>query len=75
MLAPDRQEATPQQVVALLAAAAPGNPEDPTSWITYAQLAPHVLVTDSLGGDSPSRQLVLDTTRCLHAKGALRGSW
>src|SRR3712207_2372686 len=53
MLAPDRREATAQQVVAPLAAAALGNPEDPTSWITYTQLAPRVLVTDSFGDDSP----------------------
>jgi hypothetical protein len=53
MPAPDRQEATAQQVVALLPLAAPGNPEDPTSWTTYAQLAPHVLMTDSLGDDLP----------------------
>src|SRR5205814_112017 len=41
----DRQQATAEQVVALLAASAPGDPENPASWAGYAQLAPHVLAT------------------------------
>ena len=54
-LPPDRQQATAEQVVALLAAASPGDPEDPASWAAYAQLAPHVLATAPLG-DSLSRR-------------------
>jgi hypothetical protein len=65
-LPPNEQEATAQRVVALLAAAAPGDPDDPISWAAYAQLAPHVLATAPLGDhDSASRQLVLDTIRYL----------
>jgi hypothetical protein len=62
----DRQQATAEQVLALLAAAAPGDPEDPASWAGYARLAPHVLTTAPLGDHDPaSRRLVLDTTRYL----------
>ncbi|SDZ02097.1 NB-ARC domain-containing protein [Geodermatophilus africanus] len=39
----DRQQASAHQVVAVVAAASPGDPEDPVSWAGYAQLAPHVL--------------------------------
>src|SRR4051794_19510942 len=51
-LSPDQQRATEERVVALLAAAAPGDPEDPGSWAAYAQLAPHVLATGALGDHS-----------------------
>jgi hypothetical protein len=71
----DRQQATAERVLALLAAASPGDPEDPASWVAYAQLVPHVLVTAPLGEDSPAgRHLVLDTARFLHAKGDSPGS-
>ncbi|SDZ20852.1 Tetratricopeptide repeat-containing protein, partial [Geodermatophilus africanus] len=74
-LAPDRQQATAEQVVALLAAAFPGDPEDPASWPGYAQLAPHVLATAPLGDfSSDSRHLVLDTIRYLQATGDNSGS-
>ncbi len=71
----DRQQATADRVVALLAAAAPGDPEDPVSWAAYAQRAPHVLATASMGDHDPAtRQLVLDTTRYLQARGDSHGS-
>jgi DNA-binding SARP family transcriptional activator len=66
----DRQQVTAQQMLALLAAASPGDPEDSANWAAYAKLAPHVLATAPLGGHSPAgRHLVLDTARYLHAKG------
>ncbi|MGR6963933.1 FxSxx-COOH system tetratricopeptide repeat protein [Geodermatophilus sp. URMC 61] len=66
----DRQQPTEQRVVALLAAAAPGDPDDATGWAAYAQLAPHILATAPLGDSSPAgRQLVLNTTRYLQTKG------
>jgi hypothetical protein len=69
-LGPERQHATAQRVVALLAAATPGDPEDPASWAGYARLAPHILATAPLGDHNPaSRRLVLDTTRYLQAHG------
>ncbi len=74
-LPPDRQQAAAERVVELLAAASPGDPDDPTGWDAYAQLAPHVLATASLSDHSPaSRQLVLHTTRYLQAKGDSPGS-
>jgi TIR domain-containing protein len=44
-MAPDRQQTTAQQTVALLAAAAPGDPEDPAGWRRYSRIASHVLAT------------------------------
>jgi hypothetical protein len=71
----DRQQATAERVVALLAAASPGEPENPANWAAYAQLAPHVLATAPLGAPSPAgRQLVLDTIRYLQAHGDSHGS-
>ena len=67
---PDRQQAAAQRVMALLAAAATGDPEDPDNWPAYAQLAPHVLAIAPLSdSSSASRQLVLDTIRYLQAHG------
>jgi hypothetical protein len=69
-LPPDRQHATTQRVVALLAAAHPGDPENPVSWPAYAQLAPHVLATAPLSDHHPaSRHLALDTARYLQIRG------
>src|SRR3712207_6004698 len=48
-LPPDRQQATAEQVVALLATATPGDPESPVNWAGYAALAPHALATAPLG--------------------------
>ncbi|WP_049788154.1 FxSxx-COOH system tetratricopeptide repeat protein [Geodermatophilus obscurus] len=74
-LLPDRQQTTAQQAVALLVAAAPGDPEDSVSWAGYAQLAPHVLATSPLGDSSAAgRHLVLDIIRYLHAHGDSSGS-
>jgi hypothetical protein len=66
---PDRQQATAHGAAALLAAATPGDPEDPASWAGYARLAPHVLATAPLGDhDAASRRLVLDTIRYLQVR-------
>jgi hypothetical protein len=74
-LPPDRQQTTADQVLALLAAACPGDPEDPASWAGYAELAPHVLTTSPLGDHlSANRQLVLDTSRYLESRGDSHGS-
>jgi class 3 adenylate cyclase len=69
-LPPDRRQATADRVVSILAAASPGDPEDPASWSGYAQLSSHVLATAPLGDHSPAgRRLLLDTIRYLHAHG------
>ncbi|MGY1763749.1 FxSxx-COOH system tetratricopeptide repeat protein [Geodermatophilus sp. SYSU D00779] len=74
-LSPDQQQATAHRVVALLAAAAPGDPDDPVAWAGYAALAPHVLATGPLSDHDPAgRHLVLDTIRYLHARGDCHGS-
>jgi hypothetical protein len=69
-LSPERQQATTQRVIELLAAASPGDPDNSASWPGYVQLAPHVLATAPLGDASPAgRHLVLDTIRYLQAHG------
>jgi hypothetical protein len=74
-LSPERQQVTAQQVVELLAAASPGDPDDPVSWAGYARLAPHVLAVGPLGDpSSASRRLVLDTIRYLLVHGDSSGS-
>jgi hypothetical protein len=74
-LATDRQQATAERVVALLAAAVPDDPEDPAGWAGYAALAPHVLATAPVGDHSAAgRQVVLDTIRYLLARGDVHGS-
>jgi TIR domain-containing protein/tetratricopeptide repeat protein len=71
----DRQQATADGVVALLAAAAPSDPEDPAGWADYAALAPHVLATAPLADFSPAgRRLVVDTIRYLQAHADSFGS-
>jgi DNA-binding SARP family transcriptional activator len=71
----DRQQATAERVVALLAAAHPGDPDDPARWPAYAAFAPHVLATAPLGDHSPAgRRLVLDTIRHLQVHGDSSGS-
>jgi hypothetical protein len=66
----DRQQATAQRVVTLLAAASPGDPEESVNWADYARLVPHVLATCPLGDYSPAgRQLILDATRYQQAHG------
>ncbi|SDY84689.1 Tetratricopeptide repeat-containing protein [Geodermatophilus africanus] len=74
-LSVERQQSTVTQVLALLADASPGDPEDPACWPAYAQLAPHVLATAPLGdSSSDGRHLVLDTTDYLQARGDVHGS-
>jgi DNA-binding SARP family transcriptional activator len=74
-LPPDRQRTTAAQVVALLAAASPGDPEDPASWPAYARLAPHVLASVPLADRAPAgRRVLLETARYLQARGDSHGS-
>jgi hypothetical protein len=74
-LPPDPQQAVTDRVLALLAAAHPGNPTDPASWDGYARLAPHVLATSPLGDDhADSRQLMLGTIDYLNIRGDSRTS-
>jgi DNA-binding SARP family transcriptional activator len=74
-LPPDRQQDLVSQVMALLAAAHPGDPENSVSWVDYALLTPHVLATAPQADHIPAaRQLILDTARYLHAKGDSHGS-
>ncbi|HVI38132.1 MAG TPA: FxSxx-COOH system tetratricopeptide repeat protein, partial [Gaiellales bacterium] len=69
-LSPDLQQTAADQVLALLAAASPGEPESPIGWPAYARLAPHVLATAPLADHScAGRRLVLHTMSYLQAHG------
>ncbi|RFU18916.1 SARP family transcriptional regulator [Geodermatophilus marinus] len=71
----DQRQRAVSQAAALLAAAHPGDPEDPATWPAYADLAPHALATAPQADHSPAnRHLVLDVARYLHAKGDSHGS-
>jgi hypothetical protein len=71
----DSQQAIADQVVVLLTAAAPGDPDNPAGWPAYAELAPHVLATAPWTESSPAgRQLVLNIAQYLQAHGDSQGS-
>ncbi|MDI6105310.1 FxSxx-COOH system tetratricopeptide repeat protein [Actinoplanes sp. NEAU-A12] len=54
----------------MLAAADPGDPDDPAGWYRYAELAPHLVHSDLLGGDVEEvRQLVINCIRFHYARG------
>lgn len=71
----DTKRAVVDQVVALLAATDPGDPNDPGSWPAYATLAPHVLVAGGLGDHrAGARRLMLAIVEYLNARGDTRAS-
>jgi hypothetical protein len=71
----DQQQVTAERVVALLAGAAPSDPDAPASWSAYARLAPHVLALSPIADLSPAgRQLILHTTGYMQAHGDSSGS-
>jgi hypothetical protein len=69
-LPPALQEDLIDRVVALLAAAHPGDPTDSAHWDAYTRLAPHVLATSAWGDNNPgSRLLMLDVVGYLNIRG------
>jgi hypothetical protein len=65
-----QQQRMTDQVLALLAAAHPGSPNDPANGVAYAELAPHVLATSALGDDrADNRRLMLSTVEYLNTRG------
>jgi hypothetical protein len=69
-LSPSEHQIKQERVLALLAAAHPGDPNDPANRGSYSELAPHVLATAPLADDRPAnRQLVLDTASYLQGRG------
>ncbi|HEU4348741.1 MAG TPA: FxSxx-COOH system tetratricopeptide repeat protein [Actinoplanes sp.] len=68
-LSSERHAAQLAAVRDMLAAADPGDPDAPTSWPRYAEITPHLVHSDALGGDSEeSRQLVINCVRFLYAR-------
>lgn len=57
-------------VRSMLAAADPGDPDNPMNWPRYAELTPHLVHSDVLGGGSEEvRQLIINCIRYLYARG------
>ncbi len=69
-LTSERHAALLRTVRAMLAAADPGDPDNPAHWARYADIVPHLVHSDVLGGDSEEvRQLVVNCIRFLYARG------
>ncbi len=67
---PAHQDQRAATAVALLAAAYPGDPNEPATWASYARLAPHILDNGSLGdGHQGFRQILLRTITYLSDTG------
>ncbi|WP_433301293.1 FxSxx-COOH system tetratricopeptide repeat protein [Actinoplanes sp. CA-030573] len=69
-LSSDRHAALLATVRGMLAAADPGDPDDPTGRPRYAEITPHLVHSDVLGaGAEEIRQLVINCVRYLYASG------
>ncbi|GAA3347928.1 hypothetical protein GCM10020358_64560 [Amorphoplanes nipponensis] len=69
-LSSERHAALLRSVRAMLAAADPGDPDNPAHWPRYAAIVPHLVHSDVLGADAEEiRQLVINCIRFLYARG------
>ncbi|GAA4924413.1 FxSxx-COOH system tetratricopeptide repeat protein [Actinoplanes utahensis] len=69
-LSSERHAELLRTVRGMLAAADPGDPDDPAGWYRYTELAPHLIHSDLLGGDAEEvRQLVINCIRFHYARG------
>ncbi|BCJ52030.1 hypothetical protein Asp14428_35050 [Actinoplanes sp. NBRC 14428] len=69
-LSSERHAVLLRTVRAMLAAADPGDPDNPTHWPRYAEIVPHLVHSDVLGGDAEEiRHLVINCVRYLYAGG------
>jgi tetratricopeptide (TPR) repeat protein len=69
-LSSDRHATQLAAVRDMLAAADPGDADAPTSWPRYAEITPHLVHSDVLGGESEEiRQLVINCVRFLYSRG------
>lgn len=74
-LSPERQHAVSARAMKLLAAAHPGDPNDPVHWPVFRRLAPHILATSTAGEENPAnRDLMLATVVYLNVRGDPRAS-
>lgn len=69
-LSSERHAAQLSAVRNMLTAADPGDPDAPTNWPRYAELTPHLVHSDVLGGESEEiRQLAINCVRALYSRG------
>ncbi|MEV6494779.1 FxSxx-COOH system tetratricopeptide repeat protein, partial [Actinoplanes sp. NPDC051633] len=69
-LSSERHAAQLRAVRGMLAAADPGEPDAPTTWARYAEIVPHLVHSDVLGGDAEeTRQLAVHCVRFLYSSG------
>lgn len=74
-MSPDAQSRMRRGAHALLGAADPKEPGDPTSWPRYAELLPHVIASEAIRSDqSTVRHLVRNLAEYLHHQGDHRMS-
>lgn len=67
-LSTDSRRRYSRQVEGLLGAAAPGEPEQPTTWPIYAELLPHIAAVETCD-DVRFRELLLDAGWYLYVRG------
>ncbi|MEU7907032.1 FxSxx-COOH system tetratricopeptide repeat protein [Actinoplanes sp. NPDC049118] len=69
-LSSERHAALLRSVRAMLAAADPGDPDNPAHWPRYSAIVAHLVHADVLGSDAEEiRQLVINCIRFLYARG------
>jgi tetratricopeptide (TPR) repeat protein len=69
-LTSEQHSAQLRVVRSMLAAADPGDPDNPANWPRYAEINPHLVHSDVLAGESEEiRQLVINCVRFLFARG------
>ena len=74
-LSEERRAARLDVVRAMLAAADPGDPDAPANWPRYAEITPHLVHADVLGGEAEEiRQLAINCVRFRYASGDYESS-
>jgi len=74
-LSSERHATRLRVVRSMLAAADPGDPDATANWRRYAEITPHLVHSDVLGGDDEEvRQLVINCVRYLYASGDYESS-
>lgn len=69
-LSSEEHDANLRAVRRMLATADPGDPDNPTHWPRYAEVAPHLVHCDALGDDAEEvRQLAINCVRYFFAMG------
>jgi Tetratricopeptide repeat len=74
MQPPEEAAAIRARAGAVLAAGHPGSPQDPYSWPGWAQILPHLLTLEPVGGNADLRSLAVEGAWYLAKRGDARAS-